>query len=153
MHFVARYPDKKEIMTDLIATAVEELEHFEMVYRVMVKRGVLMPKEMEKDIYVNKLVKLSRNGGKERLLDRLLIAALLEARGAERFKIVSEHVDDEDLKKFYHMLGVSEARHCHIFIRMATFYFSYEEIEERKDFFLQHEADILDSLPFRATLH
>lgn len=153
MSFVAKFSDRHEILGDLIATAVEELDHFEQVYKLMRKRGVNLPSEMAQDDYVNKMIKLCRSGREDRFLDRLVLASLLEARGAERFRIVSENIDEEELKKFYHMLGVSEARHCHIFLKMANIYFDEKIITERAEFLSDKEAEILNNLPFRATLH
>ena len=84
MSFVAKYPDRVEIIPELIETAVEELEHFRDVYKLMESRGVTLPERMTEDVYAKKLVKQCHSGRNERFMDRLLIASVLETRGAER---------------------------------------------------------------------
>lgn len=153
MSFVAKCPDKKDILPDLIETALEELVHFKMVYEVMEKRGVSLPKEMEKDPYINKLLKHLRTKGEPRLLDRMILASIVEMRGAERFKLVAENLEDADLKKFYTTLYKSEAKHGDIFIDLAKNYWSEKEIFSRMDELLDIEAEICKNLPIRAALH
>lgn len=123
MSFVAKYPDRKEIIPELIETAVEELEHFQQVYALMEKRGIPLLHSIPEDPYVKRLIKRCHSGIMERFLDRLLIASVVETRGAERFRLVSEAQDDDELFRFYKMLWVSEAKHGHIFVKMALNYF------------------------------
>ena len=117
MSFVAKYPDRKEIIPELIETGIEELEHFQQVYQLMEKRGIPLPKSMGEDPYVKALIKKCHSGREERFMDRLLIASIVETRGAERFKMVADHLEEPELKKFYKMLWTSEAKHGHIFGR------------------------------------
>ncbi|TDI66100.1 MAG: tRNA-(ms[2]io[6]A)-hydroxylase, partial [Bacteroidetes bacterium] len=107
MSFVAKFPDRVEIIPELIETAIEELEHFQSVYEIMMRRGVLLPAQMGKDHYVQQLVDQCRSGREERFLDRLLLASIVECRGAERFKLVYETLEDKELKIFYNQLWAS----------------------------------------------
>ena len=120
MSLVAKYPDRVEIIPELIATGVEELEHFQQVYEVMRRRGIPLAREIGRDQYITALMKLLHTDSLRRFLDRLLLASIIECRGAERFRLVSEALrEDNVLHQFYHDLWVSEARHGHIFVGMA----------------------------------
>ena len=99
MSFVAKCPDKTEIIPELIETAVEELEHFQQVYSIMEKRGVQLKTEMSEDLYVKQLLALMRSDSVNRLLDRFLLASIIECRGTERFRLVAEALQDDELKK------------------------------------------------------
>lgn len=153
MSFVAKYPNRMEIIPELIETALEEMEHFRDVYAVMEKRGVLLPHEIGQDHYVKQLLDFCRSGREERFLDRLLLASVIECRGAERFKLVAQALEDEALKQFYKRLWTSEARHGNIFVKMALNYFSKDEIYVRLNELNEIEADVLISLPIKAALH
>jgi tRNA-(ms[2]io[6]A)-hydroxylase len=153
MSFVAKYPDRKEILPELIETGIEELEHFQSVYEIMAERGIPLPQQMSEDPYVKALIKQCRHGRDDRFMDRLLIASAVETRGAERFRLVAEALDNEDLQKFYKMLWTSEAKHGHIFVKMALEYFPEEEVYPRLDWWMEREAEVLDDLPIRAALH
>ncbi|MCH8233019.1 MAG: tRNA-(ms[2]io[6]A)-hydroxylase [Bacteroidetes bacterium] len=153
MSFVAKYPNRMEIIPELIETALEEMEHFRDVYAIMEKRGVLLPHEIGQDHYVKQLLDFCRSGREERFLDRLLLASVIECRGAERFKLVAQALEDEALKQFYKRLWTSEARHGNIFVKMALNYFSKDEIYVRLNELNEIEADVLISLPIKAALH
>ncbi|MFK7933702.1 MAG: tRNA-(ms[2]io[6]A)-hydroxylase [Saprospiraceae bacterium] len=153
MSFVAKYPHRTEIIPELIETAVEELEHFQQVYELMEKRGVVLPKSMGKDPYVTKLIKRCHDGIKERFLDRLLIASVVETRGAERFKLIAEAQEEPELQRFYKMLWVSEAKHGHIFVKMALNYFDPEKTYKRLEWWIEQEAEVINGLEIRAALH
>lgn len=153
MSFVAKYPNRMEIIPELIETALEEMEHFRDVYAVMEKRGVLLPHEIGQDHYVKQLLDFCRSGREERFLDRLLLASVIECKGAERFKLVAQALEDEALKQFYKRLWTSEARHGNIFVKMALNYFSKDEIYVRLNELNEIEADVLISLPIKAALH
>lgn len=153
LSFIAKYPDRTEIVPELIETALEELEHFQQVYTIMKSKGVELAVELEKDEYINKLVSLSASGGEKRLMDRLLLASVIECRGCERFKMVSEAVKDPELKKFYKMLWTVEAKHGNIFVTMALRYFEEKEVYERLDYFMEEEVRILESIAPRAAVH
>ena len=153
MSFVAKFPDRVEIIPELIETAIEELEHFQSVYEIMERRGVQLPAQMGKDHYVQQLVDHCRSGREERFLDRLLLASIVECRGAERFRLVYEHMEDQELKGFYHQLWASEAKHGNIFVNMALIYFKRNDVYYRLNELNKIEATVLQSLPIRAALH
>ena len=154
MSLVAKYPDRIEIIPELIATGVEELEHFQQVYAVMRERGIPLAKEIETDPYIKSLMALIHSDSERRFLDRLLLASIIECRGAERFRLVSQAMtDDEQLRRFYHNLWVSEAKHGHIFVKMALEYFEKEHVYERLSFLNDEEGEIVAGLEFRPALH
>lgn len=153
MSFVAKYPDRLEIIPELIDTAVEELEHFKSVYDIMKERGVRLPAEMGQDMYVKQLIDRCRSSKDERFLDRLLLASIIECRGAERFKLIYEALEPGDLKKFYHNLWASEAKHGNIFVKMALHYFNEDEVYKRLHELNEIEAEVLKSMPLKAALH
>src|SRR5207253_5758046 len=118
------YPDRVEIIPELIETAIEELGHFQQVYAHMTKRGVRLAKEITEDPYVKALLELCRTDPLNRFLDRLLLASIIECRGAERFRLVWGAIEDVlVLKEFYHHLLVSGARHGDLFVIMTLSYF------------------------------
>src|SRR5213080_3116226 len=132
MSFVAKYPDRVEIIPELIETAIEELDHFQQVYAHMVKRGVRLAKEITEDPYIKALLSLCRSDPLNRFLDRLLLASIIECRGAERFRLVWQAItNDSELKEFYHLLWSSEAKHGNIFVKMALNYFEKELVYQR----------------------
>jgi tRNA-(ms[2]io[6]A)-hydroxylase len=153
MSFVAKYPDRTEIIQDLIHTGIEELEHFRLVYKIMQERGLKLNHKIAKDHYVDQLLKTMHSGIEERFRDRLIIASIVENRGFERFKMISENLEDKTLSQFYHMIYESEAKHGNIFVDMAVLYFPKEVVFNRWEELAEREADILTSLPIRATLH
>ncbi len=153
MSFVAKYPNRKEIIPELIETGIEELEHFQMVYKVMESRGIDLQHSIGEDPYLKALLKLCHSGRDERFMDRLILASLVEVRGAERFKMVAEALKDEELKKFYKMLWVSEAKHGHIYVKMALEYFPEDVVYDRLRWWIVKEAEILNGLEIRAALH
>lgn len=153
MSFVAKCPDKTIIIPELIETALEELQHFQQVYTIMQKRGVALRKEMKVDTYIEELMKCVCTTPEERLLDRMLLASIIECRGAERFKMVEEALHDIELKKFYKELWTSEAKHGNAFVKMALEYYPDEEVYIRLKELVKKEAEICSRLPFLAALH
>ena len=153
MSFIAKCPDRVEIIPELIDTAAEELEHFRSVYAIMEKRGVQLPERMPQDQYIHDLIALCRDGRDERLMDRMLIASIVEMRGAERFRLVEEGLEDIELKRFYKELWTSEAKHGNLFVRLALNYWPEEDVYQRLEELNQAEGEICSKLPFRAALH
>jgi tRNA-(ms[2]io[6]A)-hydroxylase len=154
LSFVAKYPDRVEIIPELIETAREELEHFQQVYAHMAKRGITLAKEMTQDPYVKALLDLCHSDPMNRFLDRLLLASIIECRGAERFRLVCEAMDDDpELKEFYHHLWVSEAKHGNIFVKMALNYFQEEAVYRRLRELNEAEGKIIQGLELRPALH
>lgn len=153
MSLVAKAPDKVEIIPDLIDIALEELVHFRQVYKLMTERDIRLPKEMEKDHYIQRLVGSCRSNWRDRFLDRLIVASIVETRGAERFRLVAENIDDRAMKEYYTMLYQSEDRHGNIFVEMALTYYERDEVMTRLDELIKTESKICKSLSLRAALH
>jgi tRNA-(ms[2]io[6]A)-hydroxylase len=153
LSMVAKYPDRTAILPDLIDTALEELEHFKLVYQIMEVRGVQLPASMPEDPYIRALMALMKTPVLPRFLDRLLVASLVEMRGAERFRLVEEALQDPELKRFYKMLWTSEAKHGNIYVKMALQYFDEKEVYDRLRWWIEQEGRIIASLPLRAALH
>ena len=154
MSFVAKYPDRVEIIPELIETAIEELDHFQQVYAHMARRGVGLAKEMSEDPYIKALLEFCRTDPLNRFLDRLLLASIIECRGAERFRLVCNAIeDDAGLKEFYHRLWTSEAKHGNIFVKMALNYFPEKNVYARLKELNAAEGKIIESLELRAALH
>lgn len=152
LSLVAKFPDRTRIIPTLIAIAQEELEHFRLVYALMEARGLTVAADTP-DPYVSRLLACLRHGREQRFLDRLLVASLVECRGAERFRIVSEICDESALKRFYHMLWASEIKHGHQYVDMLLHYFDRETVYRRLAALAEEEATIVQQLPLRAALH
>ena len=153
MSLVAKYPNRTEIIPELIETAVEELEHFQQVYAEMERRGIQLAHSIPEDPYIKQLIKQMHSGLEERFLDRLLIASVVETRGAERFRLVAEALEDEELQRFYKMLWTSEAKHGNLYVDMALEYFPEDEVYERLHWFNDREGEIILDLEIRSALH
>lgn len=148
------YPEYPELVSAMLDISREELSHFERVHQLILKRGLSLGRE-RKDDYVNRLLKLVRKGqGKEAtLIDRLLFAALIEARSCERFRVLSEHIGDPELASFYRELMISEANHYTLFINFARKLAVAEDVEKRWNEFLEYEGEIIQSFGVKETVH
>ena len=153
MSLVAKYPDRVEIIPTLIETALEEMEHFQEVYAIMESRGIKLQHSIPSDPYVSALLKLMKSGLEARFLDRLLLASVIECRGAERFRMIYEALEPGELKQFYHRLWASEAKHGNIFIELALKYFDQGEVSTRLETLIREEALVLKELEIRPALH
>lgn len=153
MSFVAKYPNRTEIIPELIHTGIEELEHFRLVYKFLQQRGLQLNHSIPEDVYVKKLLSHKHSGREQQFRDRLIIASIVENRGFERFKLVSENIEDEELSGFYEMIYLSEAKHGNIFVEMALNYFPKDDVFKRWDELAKNEAEILNSIPIRPALH
>lgn len=144
MSMMVRYPDLTELVTELTRICQEEVEHFGQVHQKIVERGWTLGPE-RKDHYVNELLLFVRKDGsrEERLVDRLLFSAMIEARSCERFKMLSEEAPDEDLREFYRALMVSEAGHYTTFIGFARTYGGRVDVDARWKEFLAYEAGVV----------
>jgi tRNA-(ms[2]io[6]A)-hydroxylase len=144
---IQRYPDKKELVNELSPIVTEEWGHFRLVLQELQKRNLQLGKQ-RKDEYVNKLLQFEVKGGsdKDRLLDKLLICALIEARSCERFKRLSEGLNDDYLKNFYRRFMESEAGHYVTFIELAETYIDKNKVRKRWNEWLAYEADIIQQL-------
>jgi tRNA-(ms[2]io[6]A)-hydroxylase len=152
LKLVSHYSDRTELVRALIPFAQEELEHYAQVMEIILDRG-LSTRPDEKDPYVGALMKLIKRGPEPYFLDRLLILAVIEARGCERFGILAEALEPGPLKDFYTDITRSEARHHGLFVRLAKAYFASEVVQQRLDELLDAEARIVEELPFRAAVH
>ncbi len=152
MSMLLHYPDRENLVKEMTKLAIEELLHFKAVMAHVHERGLIL-KGDEKDFYVNELRQAQRRGSEEYLLDRLIIASIIEKRGAERFGLIAEALTDEKLKKFYSKITESEERHYLLFIELAQEYFDTEIIRPRLNELLIVEAKIIDNLQIKSALH
>ncbi|HNQ13319.1 MAG TPA: tRNA-(ms[2]io[6]A)-hydroxylase [Bacteroidia bacterium] len=151
---VILYPEYNELVSCLLDVAQEELDHFKQVHSRIIERGLTFGRP-RKDEYVNLLMEfIIKQGSKEQLLvDRLLVAAMIEARSCERFKILSEELEDDDLKKFYKELMISEANHYTLFINFARKLGKGIDVEKRWEEFLEYEGEIMKNFSVKETMH
>lgn len=147
---IQRYSDKKKLVEELSPIVTEEWGHFRLVLAELNKRNLKLGRQ-RKDEYVNELMKFQKkDGGEEdRFLDKLLIFALIEARSCERFKRLSEGLNDEYLQNFYRRFMESEAGHYTLFIELAETYIDKEKVRKRWEEWLQYEAGVMESLTVR----
>jgi tRNA 2-(methylsulfanyl)-N6-isopentenyladenosine37 hydroxylase len=147
---IQRYPDKQKLVQELAPIVTEEWGHFRQVLAELSKRNLRLGRQ-RKDIYVNKLMEFQVKGGsqEEVLLDRLLIFALIEARSCERFKRLSEGLEDEYLRKFYRRFMESEAGHYHLFIDLAETYIPKDRVRKRWKEWLKYEAAVMEDIDIR----
>lgn len=147
---IQKYSDKEELVTSLSPIVTEEWGHFRLVLAELQKRKLLLGKQ-RKDIYVNKLLEFQKKGGgpEERFLDKLLTMALIEARSCERFKRLSEGLNDEYLRNFYRRFMESEAGHYTLFIELAETYMDKETVRRRWAEWLAFEKDLMNSSEVR----
>ena len=149
------YPQHAELVAEMVNIAKEEMEHFGMVHKKILERGFTLGFE-RKDPYVHDLLKfINKNGvSKQHLLvDRLLFAAMIEARSCERFRLLSQEIADEDLRIFYHELMVSEAAHYTTFLKFARELGVGIDVDGRWQEWLEHEADVIKNYSESETVH
>ncbi|MEZ5501539.1 MAG: tRNA-(ms[2]io[6]A)-hydroxylase [Halioglobus sp.] len=149
---LSHYPDRTELVTAMADLAIEELTHYREVLRWIHQRGLIIAPD-EKDPYVLAFRASIRQGRDVYLLDRLLTASIIEARGAERFALVAAALEPGPLKKFYRSIARSEERHFELFLRLAHTYLAADAVAQRWHELLDIEAGIVASLPIRAALH
>ena len=154
MSIIVRFPEYTAMVQDLTRIAREELEHFAMVVERMEARGWQLTPE-RKDSYVNDLLAFVQKDGsrEERLVDRLLFSAMIEARSCERFKLLSERANDPELRTFYRDLMESEAGHYATFIGFARSVAPRVDVEARWQAFLAFEAKVIAGYGKQATIH
>ncbi len=147
---IQRFPEKTELVRELAPIVTEEWGHFRMVLKELDKRNLKLGYQ-RKDEYVNKLRAFVRTGGTrdDQLLEHLLVCALIEARSCERFRLLSLHIAEDDLKEFYHKFMISEAGHYRLFIDLAKTYCGEERVKNRWKEYLAHEAEILKNMELR----
>ena len=152
MSMIAHYPDKAELLSEMVDLALEELSHYRQVLKLMLENKQT-PSPDEKDPYVNQLLKHIRKCPSDYFMDRLLSAAVIEARGTERFGLIAEHHQDEKMRRFYAALEKSEANHHNLFITLAKKFFAADEVDTRWNEWLEIEAETMLAQPIRARLH
>lgn len=147
---IQKYPEKTELVEALAPVVTEEWGHFRMVLAEMKSRGYTLGRQ-RKDEYVNQLLQQETKGlsSEEKLLEKLIICALIEARSCERFRILSERLPEEKMRSFYYKFMVSEAGHYRLFLDLARTYFDNERVKAGWDAWLQKEKAILLNLPLR----
>lgn len=147
---IVRFPEREKLREVLMPVVTEEWGHFRMVIRELEKRGLALGKP-RKDEYVLQLKEHIKKGGSEaeRLGEELFVNALIEARSCERFRLLSEEISDESLRKFYRDLMVSEANHYVNFIDLAKEYLPTEYVKSRWQQWLDIEASIMSRLELR----
>lgn len=152
---IVSFPEYTDLVQDMIALVEEEMSHFKMVHDLILERGWVMGRD-RKDHYVSRLTQFFPKGGSRttQLIHRLLYAALIEARSCERFRLLSEELQDKKLARFYRKLMISEANHYTLFLGYARKYGdSAEEVNRKWQELLNYEADIMKDLGKEETIH
>ena len=154
INMVIQFPEYPDLVDAMLALAQEELQHFRQVHDRIQARGFSLGRE-RKDDYVWELNQFIRKGRERHivLVDRLLFAAMVEARSCERFRILSEHISDPDLRAFYRDLMISEANHYTLFIGFARQYGQGEDVDKRWQDFLNYEAQLIAKYGKKETMH
>lgn len=147
---IQKFPEREELVEQLSPIVTEEWGHFRMVFAELKRRGLKLG-EQRKDEYVNQLFKQIRTGDKieRQLMDKLLVNALIEARSCERFRLLSENLEEKKMRDFYHHFMVSEAGHYRLFLGLAKLYMPEKVVKERWKDLLEIEADIIANLKLR----
>jgi len=147
---IIQFPDKTKLVDEITPIVAEEWGHFRKVLKELSSRGYCFGKNRI-DNYVTELMKFQRKGGLEedRLTDKLLISAMIEARSCERFRLLSLYISDNKLKEFYHEFMVSEAGHYRTFIDLAKTYAPDEKVKKRWEEMLVFEAEIMKNRELR----
>ncbi len=151
---IVQNPELSDLVQEMAELAKEEMDHFKRVHDIILERGYTLGRE-RKDDYVNELLKFLKKGGsrREQLTDRLLFAAMIEARSCERFKVLSENINDSFLASFYHELMISEATHYTTFIKLAKKYADGIDVDKRWNDFLEYEAVVIQNYGKKETVH
>jgi len=151
---IMSFPEYSELVTEMVSLVKEEMSHFKLVHERLLDRGIKLGHD-RKDLYVNNLLKFFPKGGSRttQLVHRLLYAALIEARSCERFRLLSENIQDKDLAKFYRDLMVSEANHYTLFLNFARTYGERKEVDKKWNDLLEFEAELMKNLGTQETIH
>ena len=151
---IVSFPEYTALVQEMIALVEEEMSHFKMVHDLLLERGFTLGRD-RKDAYVYRLLQFFPKGGSRttQLVHRLLLAALIEARSCERFRLLSEHLEDKKLAKFYRKLMISEANHYSSFLGFARQYGDRTEVDQKWNALLEFEAEIMKTLSVDKTIH
>ena len=151
---IINYSEETKLVQAMSQIAIEEMEHFKMVHDFMVKRGMVLGREQKNDYAIQLMQFFKKTGDrKEALIQRLLIAALIEARSCERFKVFSENMEDEELSNFYKDLMISEANHYTVFLGFAREYENREIVDKLWNDLLAFEAEMMRNRGTKAKVH
>ena len=147
---IQRYPDRVEMVEQLSPIVTEEWGHFRMVIAELKKRDLKLGRQ-RKDVYVNSLLQFQKKDGSpdDRFLDQMLIMALIEARSCERFKRLSEGLDDAYMRNFYRKFMESEAGHYTLFITLAEYYLDKKIVRQRWAQWLKYEKELMNEMEVR----
>ncbi|PHR12695.1 MAG: tRNA 2-methylthio-N6-isopentenyl adenosine(37) hydroxylase MiaE [Aequorivita sp.] len=151
---IVSFPEYTELIQEMIALVKEEISHFKMVHDKILERGWVLGRD-RKDEYVLQIVQFFPKGGSRttQLVHRLLYAALIEARSCERFRLLSEELEDKELAEFYRKLMVSEANHYTMFLGFARQYGDRKEVDQKWNDLLSFEADVMKDLGKHQSIH
>ncbi|WP_339757832.1 tRNA-(ms[2]io[6]A)-hydroxylase [uncultured Winogradskyella sp.] len=151
---IVSFPEYTELVQEMIELVNEEISHFKMVHNLILDNGWILGRD-RKDDYVIALLKFFPKGGSRttQLVHRLLYAALIEARSCERFRLLSEELQDKKLAKFYKKLMISEAGHYTMFLKFARQYGDKQEVDRKWQQLLEYEAEIMKNLGNKETIH
>lgn len=151
---IVSFPEYTDLVKEMTTLVKEEISHFKMVHDKILERGWVLGRD-RKDEYVIALLKFFPKGGSRttQLVHRLLYAALIEARSCERFRLLSEELQDKKLAKFYRNLMVSEANHYTMFLGFARQYGDRKEVDKKWQELLDYEASIMKNLGKKETVH
>ena len=154
IYIIVNNSEKEELVTEMTRIALEEMEHFQMVHNIIKEKGLVLGRE-RKDNYVNDLVKFAKKDGSrnDALVERLLFAAMIEARSCERFKVLSENIQDPELAQFYRDLMISEAGHYTTFLGFAKQYQENINVEIRWKEWIAYESSIITKYGKQETVH
>lgn len=147
---VQKYPERERLVEELAPIVTEEWAHFRMVLKELKKRNLKLGNQRS-DEYVTALIKYKRPGGsrEDQLLEKLLMSALIEARSCERFRLLSEGLQDEDLRSFYKEFMISEAGHYRLFIDLANEYVGKDKVKKRWEEWLEFEAELMQRIEIK----
>lgn len=151
---IVSFPEYTELVQEMVLLVKEEISHFKMVNDKILERGWKLGRD-RKDHYVIELLKFFPKGGSRttQLVHRLLYAALIEGRSCERFRLLSEQLEDKSLATFYRNLMVSEANHYTMFLGFARQYGDRKEVDKKWQELLAYEAEIMKTLSATETMH
>ena len=154
IYIIVNNSEKEELVTEMTRIALEEMEHFQMVHNIIKEKGLVLGRE-RKDNYVNDLVKFAKKDGSrnDALVERLLFAAMIEARSCERFKVLSENIQDPELAQFYRDLMISEAGHYTTFLGFAKQYQENINVDIRWKEWIEFESSIIANYGKQETVH
>ncbi len=151
---ITQNSDHQDLVHELTAIAIEEMQHFQLVIDIIKQRGYTLGRE-RKDDYVNQLMKFMKKDGSRNtaFIDRLLFAAMIEARSCERFRVLSQNINDPELAKFYYDLMVSEANHYTTFLNFAKRYTRDIDVDKRWKEWLEFEGELIKSYGTTEHIH